>query len=80
MVSAPLRSRFGMTARLDYYSAEEMQKIILRSAGLLGVEIDAQGAVEIATRARGTPRTANNLLRWVRDYVQVKADGKIPVS
>jgi holliday junction DNA helicase RuvB len=77
MVSAPLRSRFGMTARLDYYSAEEMQKIILRSAGLLNVEIDAKGAAEIATRARGTPRTSNNLLRWVRDYVQVKADGKI---
>ncbi len=77
MVSAPLRSRFGMTARLDYYHAEEMQKIILRSARLLGVEIDPAGAVEIATRTRGTPRTANNLLRWVRDYVQVKAEGKI---
>jgi Holliday junction DNA helicase RuvB len=77
MVSAPLRSRFGMTARLDYYHAEEMHKIITRSAGLLGVEIDAAGAAEIATRTRGTPRTANNLLRWVRDYVQVKADGKI---
>jgi Holliday junction DNA helicase RuvB len=77
MVSAPLRSRFGMTARLDYYAAEEMQKIITRSAGLLGVEIDHAGAAEIASRARGTPRTANNLLRWVRDYVQVKADGKI---
>jgi len=77
MVSAPLRSRFGMTARLDYYNAEEMQKIIVRSANLLGVEIDNQGASEIATRARGTPRTANNLLRWVRDYVQVKAEGKI---
>jgi Holliday junction DNA helicase RuvB len=77
MVSAPLRSRFGMTARLDYYHAEEMQKIIVRSAGLLGVAIDAAGAAEIAARTRGTPRTANNLLRWVRDYVQVKADGKI---
>jgi Holliday junction DNA helicase RuvB len=77
MVSAPLRSRFGMTARLDYYNAEEMQKIILRSARLLGVEIDPAGAAEIATRTRGTPRTANNLLRWVRDYVQVKAEGKI---
>jgi len=74
MVSAPLRSRFGMTARLDYYNAEEMQKIIVRSAGLLNVEIDSGGAAEIASRARGT---ANNLLRWVRDYVQVKADGKI---
>src|SRR3989442_3339086 len=77
MVSAPLRSRFGMTARLDYYNAEEMQNIIMRSARLLGVEIDAAGAAEIATRSRGTPRTANNLLRWVRDYVQVKAEGKI---
>ena len=54
-----------------------MQKIITRSAGLLGVEIDSAGAAEIATRTRGTPRTANNLLRWVRDYVQVKAEGKI---
>jgi len=80
MLSAPLRSRFGMTARLDYYSAEEMQKIILRSAGLLNVEIDAAGAAEIATRTRGTPRTANNLLRWVRDYVQVKAEGRIPAD
>jgi len=77
MVSAPLRSRFGMTARLDYYSADEMQKIIVRSAHLLGVEIDPGGATEIAARSRGTPRTANNLLRWVRDYVQVKAEGKI---
>ena len=77
MVSAPLRSRFGMTARLDYYAADEMHKIITRSAGLLGVEIDHAGAAEIAARTRGTPRTANNLLRWVRDYAQVKADGKI---
>ena len=77
MVSAPLRSRFGMTARLDYYSAEEMQKIIIRSARLLGVDIDAAGAGEIAARARGTPRTAHNLLRWVRDFAQVKAQGKI---
>jgi holliday junction DNA helicase RuvB len=77
MVSAPLRSRFGMTARLDYYTADEMQKIITRSAGLLGVEIDSAGSAEIAARTRGTPRTANNLLRWVRDYAQVKGDGKI---
>jgi Holliday junction DNA helicase RuvB len=77
MVSAPLRSRFGMTARLDYYNAEEMQKIILRSAHLLGVDVDLAGAAEIAARSRGTPRTANNLLRWVRDYAQVKAAGKI---
>src|SRR2546421_4574137 len=77
MVSAPLRSRFGMTARRDYSPADEMQKIITRSARLLGVDIDAAGAAEIAARSRGTPRTANNLLRWVRDYAQVKADGKI---
>src|SRR6267378_6387914 len=77
MVSAPLRSRFGMTARLDYYNAEEMQKIVRRSAGLLDVQIDDPGAAEIASRARGTPRTANNLLWWVSDYVQVKDDGKI---
>jgi len=63
--------------RLDYYHADEMRKIILRSAGLLNVEIDERGAAEIAARTRGTPRTANNLLRWVRDYVQVKADGRI---
>jgi Holliday junction DNA helicase RuvB len=80
MVSAPLRSRFGMTARLDYYSAAEMEKIITRSAGLLAVEIDRGGASEIAARSRGTPRTANNLLRWVRDYSQVKADGKIDAA
>src|SRR5437660_12197913 len=77
MLSAPLRSRFGTTARLDYYTADEMQKIIMRSARLLEVEIDPAGAAEIATRSRGTPRTANNLLRWVRDYLQVKAEGKI---
>jgi Holliday junction DNA helicase RuvB len=77
MISAPLRSRFGMNARLDYYSAEELQKIVTRSAGLIGVPIDDAGALEIAARSRGTPRIANNLLRWVRDYAQVRADGKI---
>ena len=77
MLSAPLRTRFGMTCRLDYYNAEELQKIILRSSGLMRLQIDAAGAFEIATRSRGTPRISNNLLRWVRDYVQVKADGKI---
>ena len=73
MISAPLRSRFGMNCRLDYYTAEELQKIILRSAGLLNIEIEAAGALEIAARSRGTPRVANNLLRWVRDYAQVRA-------
>jgi Holliday junction DNA helicase RuvB len=77
MISAPLRSRFGMTSRLDYYVAEELQKIILRSAGLLHIEIDIEGALEIAARARGTPRVANNLLRWVRDFAQVRADSNV---
>jgi Holliday junction DNA helicase RuvB len=77
MISAPLRSRFGMNCRLDYYVAEELQQIILRSAGLLGLTVDEAGALEIAARSRGTPRVANNLLRWVRDYAQVHADGKV---
>ncbi|MEQ1859937.1 MAG: Holliday junction branch migration DNA helicase RuvB [Chthoniobacteraceae bacterium] len=77
MISAPLRSRFGLPLRLDYYTAGELQCIILRSAGLLGVSIDAPGALEIAARSRGTPRIANNLLRWTRDYAQVRADSNI---
>ena len=77
MISAPLRSRFGMSSRLDYYVAEELQKIIQRSARIINIEIDAPGSLEIAARSRGTPRVANNLLRWVRDYAQVKADSKI---
>ena len=74
MISAPLRSRFGMSSRLDYYVAGELQKILQRSARLLNIDIDAEGALEIAARSRGTPRVANNLLRWVRDYAQVKAN------
>lgn len=77
MISAPLRSRFGMSCRLDYYVAEELQKIILRSARILNVDVDEAGALEIAARSRGTPRISNNLLRWVRDYAQVKANSKI---
>lgn len=77
MISAPLRSRFGMTCRLDYYPAEELVQIVERSAGLLGVAADADGAREIANRARGTPRIANNLLQWCRDYAQVRAKGVI---
>jgi len=80
MISAPLRSRFGMTTRLDFYAAPELQTIVLRSAGLIGVEVDGPGALEIARRSRGTPRIANNLLRWVRDYAQVKADKKITME
>lgn len=77
MLTAPLRSRFGLVNRLDYYSREELAVIIERSAGLLEIEITADGAVEIARRSRGTPRIANNLLRWVRDFAQVRADGII---
>jgi Holliday junction DNA helicase RuvB len=77
MISAPLRSRFGMNCRLDYYSAEDLQKILLRSAAILNTVIDTDGAMEIAKRARGTPRIANNYLRWVRDYAQVKANNQI---
>ena len=77
MISAPLRSRFGMTCRLDYYDVPHLQTIVERSAGLLEADSDAEGALEIARRSRGTPRIANNLLRWVRDYAQVKERGAI---
>ena len=77
LLTAPLRSRFGLTARLDYYHARDLQSIITRSARILNVDVDIAGAQEIAGRARGTPRIANSLLRWVRDYAQVKADNKI---
>ena len=77
LISAPLRSRFGLQNRLDYYSHEELAQIVARNAGKLGVEIDDRGAMEIASRSRGTPRIANNLLRRVRDYAQVRADNKI---
>ena len=72
MISSPLRSRFAMTSRLDYYTVEELRHILQRSAGLLGVGMDESGALEVAARSRGTPRVANNLLKWVRDYAQVK--------
>lgn len=79
-ITAPLRSRFGIIHRLDYYKDEDLKKVILRSAGLLKVRIDEDGAGEIALRARGTPRVANRLLRRVRDYVDVRGresiDGK----
>lgn len=77
LLTAPLRSRFGLSNRLDYYGAEDLQAIILRSARILNVDITDAGAREIGARARGTPRIANSLLRWVRDYAQVKADNKI---
>ena len=77
MISDPLRSRFGMNCRLDYYSAETLASIVTRSAGLLGSELEQGAAMEVAQRARGTPRIANNLLRWVRDYALVRAGGQI---
>src|SRR5882757_2644443 len=80
MISAPLRSRFGMNCRLDYYTADELERIVQRSAGLMSVEIDGPGALEIASRSRGTPRVANNLLRWVRDYVLVRSTPPVTVA
>ncbi len=77
MLTNPLRDRFGIVARLEFYSDEELTRIVTRSAALLEVPIDAEGALEIARRSRGTPRIANRLLRRVRDYAQVKADGRI---
>src|SRR5574344_1832862 len=77
LISAPLRSRFGLQNRLDYYSHAELAKIVARSAGKLNVGIDEAGALEVARRSRGTPRIANNLLRRVRDYAQVRADNFI---
>ncbi len=76
LLTSPLRSRFGLTERLDYYSAEELATIVSRSARILNVDIEAEGAEEIAGRSRGTPRIANNLLKRVRDYAQVKAKAK----
>ena len=76
-LTAPLRDRFGVTLRLELYSPEELKRIVKRSAGILGVDIEEAGALEIASRSRGTPRIANRLLRRVRDYAQVCADGVI---
>lgn len=80
LLTAPLLSRFPLRERLDYYSAEDLCQIVQRSARLLNVEIDAAGAAEIARRSRGTPRIANNLLRRVRDYAQVRGDGRITAA
>lgn len=77
MLTGPLRSRFGLVNRLDYYSADELCQILQRSAGLLDIDLATEGAMAIARRSRGTPRVANTLLRWVRDYAQVRADGRI---
>jgi len=77
LLTGPLRDRFGISYRLDYYTAEELAQIVTRSATILGVMIDEQGALEIASRSRGTPRLANRLLKRVRDYASVKASGDI---
>jgi Holliday junction DNA helicase RuvB len=80
LMTAPLRTRFGAIYRLDFYDEQAMQAIVRRSSRILGVEIEEAGVVEIARRARGTPRVANRLLKRVRDYAQVRADGRITQS
>jgi len=77
LLSAPLRDRFGVISRLELYTVDELKEIVIRSASLLDVEIDEDGAAEIASRSRGTPRLANRFLKRVRDFAQVKGDGKI---
>jgi Holliday junction DNA helicase RuvB len=77
LITGPLRDRFGLVARLDYYDADELQSIVTRAGGILGIGIDDGGASEIARRARGTPRIANRLLRRVRDFAEVRGDGRI---
>ena len=80
LISNPLRDRFGFSAHLDYYDVDDLEAIVLRSAGLLGVPVDADGAREIASRSRGTPRIANRLLRRVRDVAEVEHDGKVDLD
>ena len=77
MLTNPLRDRFGIVARLEFYTAEELTRIVARSAALLRIEVDAEGALEIARRSRGTPRIANRLLRRVRDFAEVRANGDV---
>ena len=80
MITGPLRDRFGFVARLDYYEPEELVSILERASGILGVPLDRGGATEIARRARGTPRIANRLLKRVRDYTEVRADGSVDAA
>ena len=77
LITGPLRDRFGLVSRLDYYTASDLEAIIARAADILDIRIDPEGAAEIACRARGTPRIANRLLRQVRDYAEVRADGAV---
>src|SRR6516165_1455725 len=80
MLTPPMRARFGIVQRLNYYPVEELEEIVNRSAAVVGVVVDEGGAHELARRARGTPRVANRLLRRVRDYAQVKANGRITLA
>ncbi len=80
LIMAPLRSRFGIVHRLEFYTSEDLLRIVTRSAGILGITIDREGALEIARRSRGTPRVANRLLRRVRDYAEVRAQGHITLG
>lgn len=80
MLTPPLRDRFGVVNRLDFYTVDELKQIVLRSAKVIGVEIDDEGAMELARRSRGTPRLANRLLKRVRDFAQVKYDGRITLE
>ncbi len=80
LLTSPLRDRFGIVQRLEFYATEDLARIVTRAAGILQVPIEAQGAFEIAGRSRGTPRIANRLLRRARDYAQVKADGRLSIE
>ena len=80
MLTGPLRDRFGISYRLDYYTVEELAQIVTRSASILGVEVDHESALEIGSRSRGTPRLANRLLKRVRDYAQVRGNGPIEIG
>ena len=80
LIAGPLRDRFGLVERLDYYNPEELKSIVERAAGILSVTIDSPGAAEIANRSRGTPRIANRLLRRVRDFAEVRADGLVDLT
>jgi holliday junction DNA helicase RuvB len=80
LLTSPLRDRFGIVQRLEFYTEDELKRIVVRSAGILGVPVDTEGATRIAQRSRGTPRIANRLLRRVRDYAQVRGDGRITDS
>lgn len=80
LLTSPLRDRFGITQRLEFYTAADLASILRRAAGILGVDVDAEGALELARRSRGTPRIANRLLRRVRDYAEVKSDGRVTLQ